>query len=108
MENKDFNYDNWVILRGDVISEPIKVCERDNIFYNFRIDNQNFKMNCTLTLFEEDKEMEDAIFSTIKQGNTIKVSGKLFMKKKGDKLWVQINVKNWIYEEGDRKQLFRV
>lgn len=102
-------FENWIILEGKVKSAPVKAVEGDKIFYNFRIDNGKFRMNCTITQFKNNEnDIEDEIFESLKEGIIAKVSGKLFIKKKEEKLWVQINVKNWITTNNGRKVKYKV
>lgn len=99
-------FENWIILEGRVTSPPEKVTEGNYIFYNFRIDNNRFRMNCTITEFaDRTSSIEDDIFESLKEDTIVKVSGKLFLKKKEDKLWVQINVKNWVSKTSDNRQI---
>lgn len=105
-ETSSQEFENWMILEGRVTSPPVKVTEGNNIFYNFRIDNNRFRMNCTITEFaDRASSIEEDIFESLKDGTIVKVSGKLFLKKKEDKLWVQINVKNWVSRTSDNRQI---
>lgn len=106
---EDQEFENWVIFEGVVITSPIKMKGDDvGIYYNFKIDNSKFKMNCTITLFEDRIEDEDLIFETIRKGEVVRVSGKLFLKNKNGRLWVQTNVKNWVEHNGDKQIVHKV
>lgn len=104
-------FENWFILEGKVIASPVKECNGNNIFFNFKIDNGSFRMNCTITVFQDNERknaIENDIFDSIKLGSTIKVAGKFFTKKKNEKLRNQINVKTWVSSIGNKKVKYSI
>lgn len=108
IKEEEDQFENWFILEGVVVSTPVKDNNENNIFYNFRIDNGSFRMNCTITVFQDNdrkEKIEEDIFSSIKLGTIIKVAGKFFTKKKNEKLRNQINVKTWISSSIDNKKI---
>lgn len=104
-ETNDEGFENWIILQGKIITTPIKAEYKNCIFYNFRIFNGTFKMNCTITLFNYNEDVEKAIFDTLKKDSVARVSGKLFVKTKDGRTWIQINVKNWMVRNNENKRM---
>lgn len=101
----DNNLENWIIFLGNVVDDVIKVKGNDNFFYNFKLNNGNFTINCVIAMSNEDKKLEESIFSTIKKDRKIKVSGNLCMKNKLGILRTQINVKNWLYTDSGNQKI---
>lgn len=108
IKNDNLIFENYIIFEGRIVQAPVKVKVGDQTYYNFRVDNNKFGINCTITRPEneisENNKLEENIFDSLLLERIVKVRGSFTIKRKADKLWYQINVKAWTVTAEDNKR----